>query len=66
MPNKAYAASVVAQVLKRNPKKWIWEGNKSWIVWFVDTFLPKGIWLLVMPRMFGLDRLKKLIAAKKT
>ena len=45
MPNEAYAESVVSKVTKPRPSVWIWEGNKSWAAWFMDTFLPKG-WMV--------------------
>jgi 1-acylglycerone phosphate reductase len=65
LSNAAYARSVVNKVLVRRPPDFIWEGNKSWVVWFVQSFLPFKIWSYVFPRMFGLDRLAKLIAAKR-
>ena len=45
MPNEAYAESVVSKVTEPRPSPWIWEGNKSWVVWFMDTLLPKG-WMV--------------------
>ncbi|KIM98646.1 hypothetical protein OIDMADRAFT_89605, partial [Oidiodendron maius Zn] len=33
MPNEAYAASVAKQILKKNPPKWFWQGNRAWIIW---------------------------------
>lgn len=45
MPNEAYARSVVRQVLGDKRKVTIWEGGKSWLVWFMTTFFPK--WVLV-------------------
>ena len=58
MPNEKYARSVVKQVLKRRPKKWVWEGNMSWVVWFASTFLPSGLMGFVLARMFNLWKLK--------
>lgn len=43
MPSEEYAKSVVAKVLKSNPPKWVWEGNKAWLVWFATSFFPKGL-----------------------
>ncbi|KAK7570192.1 short chain dehydrogenase/reductase [Phyllosticta citricarpa] len=43
MPNEEYAKSVVSKVLKRNPPKWVWEGNLAWVVWFATSFFPKGL-----------------------
>ncbi|KAI9700837.1 MAG: hypothetical protein M1836_002206 [Candelina mexicana] len=65
MPNDAYARSVVSQVLKSSPKKWIWEGNKAWLSWFVDSYLPKGVWDLIFRRMFSLWKLELSTDSKK-
>jgi hypothetical protein len=45
MPNDAYARAVVNHVIKRNPYSWIWKGNQSYLVWFLDTFFPREIWV---------------------
>ncbi|KAK5014452.1 NADPH-dependent 1-acyl dihydroxyacetone phosphate reductase [Cryomyces antarcticus] len=65
MPNEAYARSVVSQVLKPSPPKWVWEGNKAWLVWFIDAFLPKGFMDLVFTRMFNLWKLNDYTSMKK-
>ena len=41
--NEAYARRVVAQVLESPAKTHVWEGGKSWLVWFVTTFLPRSV-----------------------
>lgn len=43
MPNEKYAKSVVSQLLKKNPRKFVWEGAFSHIVWFMSTFFPHSI-----------------------
>ncbi|KAL5356218.1 short chain dehydrogenase/reductase [Aspergillus floccosus] len=71
MPNAAYAKSVVAQVLygsapwrwfwpwAQGRKSWIWEGNKSWVVWLVaGGWGWTGLFQRIMRRMFKLYRLK--------
>jgi len=66
MPNEAYAKSVVSHVLKSNPPRWVWEGNKAWSVWFVQRFLPFGtIMDFVLSRMFNLGKLKNTATSKK-
>ena len=45
IPNEQYARSVVSQVLRKPNRDIIWEGGKSWLVWFVYTFLPR--WVMV-------------------
>jgi 1-acylglycerone phosphate reductase len=42
MPTAAYAKSVVKQVTVPSPKKHIWEGRATWIVWIIDTFFSKS------------------------
>ncbi|EME89625.1 uncharacterized protein MYCFIDRAFT_63612 [Pseudocercospora fijiensis CIRAD86] len=58
VPNEEYARRVVGQLLTRPGKDRIWEGGKSWVVWFVYTFLPRWVMGAVMTRMFQLWRLK--------
>ena len=72
MPNEAYAESVVSQVLPgAGPwpwrwllsdarKRWIWEGNKSWLVYFLAggyTWTALGDWYFT--RLFQLGKLKR-------
>lgn len=45
MPNEAYAASVAQQILKKQPPKWFWQGNRAWIIWFLDRVFPRGVWV---------------------
>ncbi|OJJ55771.1 hypothetical protein ASPSYDRAFT_49002 [Aspergillus sydowii CBS 593.65] len=74
MSHTAYAQSVVAQVLygaapwrwiwpwARGRKSWIWEGNKSWLIWFLmGGWAWTGLAHAVMVRMFGLNTLKKAL-----
>ncbi|KAH8794844.1 hypothetical protein BGZ57DRAFT_810926 [Hyaloscypha finlandica] len=37
-----FAAGVVANALKKNPKVWYWRGTKTFITWLAVTFLPYG------------------------
>ncbi|TQB73164.1 hypothetical protein MPDQ_006081 [Monascus purpureus] len=65
MDTKKYAASVVQQVTRpgilarlfRN-RNWVWEGAKSWLVWFGLTFMPKNFFDYIMTRMFHLWKLR--------
>lgn len=74
MPHAAYARSVVSQVLygsapwrwiwpwAKGRKGWIWEGNKSWFIWLImGGWAWTGLSHFVMMRMFGLNRLKKIL-----
>lgn len=58
VPNEDYARRVVSQVLRKPGKERIWEGGKSWLVWFVSTFLPSWVLDAAMTRMFKLWRLR--------
>ncbi|KAB8258893.1 hypothetical protein BDV32DRAFT_150977 [Aspergillus pseudonomiae] len=73
MPHTAYAKSVVAQILygsapwrwlwpwAHGRKSWIWEGNKSWVVWFLSGgWAWTGIFHYAMTRMFKLYKLRKM------
>ncbi|KAF7116552.1 hypothetical protein CNMCM5793_005033 [Aspergillus hiratsukae] len=74
MPNAAYARSVVAQVLygsapwrwlwpwAKGRKSWIWEGNKSWLIWLLcGGWAWTGLFHRAMTRMFKLYKLKNAI-----
>ncbi|KAB8231042.1 SDR family oxidoreductase [Aspergillus alliaceus] len=73
MPHTAYARSVVAQILygsapwrwlwpwAQGRKSWIWEGNKSWIIWFLSGgWAWTGIFHYALARMFKLYKLREL------
>jgi len=45
MPNEKYAKSVVSQVLSGRHKRQFWEGSFSYIVWFLNTFMPAKIFV---------------------
>lgn len=70
MPNEEFAQSVVRQVLPGSGpwpwtwflrdarKRWIWEGNKSWVVWgFAGGWVWSGFWDWYFTRTFGLWKL---------
>ncbi|KAK5126707.1 hypothetical protein LTR85_009641 [Meristemomyces frigidus] len=59
IPNEQYAASVVRQVLTRPSKDTIWEGGKSWLVWFISSFFPRKVMDIAMTRMFSLNKLRQ-------
>jgi len=60
IPNEVYARSVVRQVLHRPSRDTIWEGGKSWLVWFISSFFPRRILDIAMSRMFHLWKLKRV------
>jgi 1-acylglycerone phosphate reductase len=45
MPTDQYARSVVSQLLPRRPKRLIWQGTGSTLIWIASTFLP--YWVMV-------------------
>lgn len=57
MPNDAYARSVVSQVLKTNPKFYVWEGAKVWLVWSMQAVMGKRFQNYAFYRMFNLWKL---------
>jgi 1-acylglycerone phosphate reductase len=74
MPHTAYARSVVTQVLygsapwrwlwpwAQGRKSWIWEGNKSWLIWLLcGGWAWTGLFHGAMTRMFKLYKLKNAI-----
>jgi 1-acylglycerone phosphate reductase len=62
MPTDAYARSVVSQLLQRHPKRLIWQGTGSTLIWIASTFLP--YWVMVscpwLSRLFLLSRITTL------
>ncbi|KAF7363985.1 Short chain dehydrogenase reductase [Mycena sanguinolenta] len=52
-PAGEYARIVVAETKKANPRGWLWAAHQSTVVWFIDTFLPRGFMTWMMARMFG-------------
>jgi len=61
MSNEVYAKGVVDGALARNgPKRTIWRGNKSWLIWFVRNWVGSWMFDRILPGMFGLVRLGKL------
>ncbi|KIW19804.1 hypothetical protein PV08_00379 [Exophiala spinifera] len=72
MSNEAYAASVVRQVLpgagpwpwrwflRDARKRWIWEGNKSWVVYFLaGGYTWSGFFDFYFTRLFELWKLNR-------
>ncbi|KAB8260289.1 short chain dehydrogenase/reductase [Aspergillus pseudonomiae] len=56
MKNEDYARSVVNRALHVNPPRWLWQGNKSWIIWFLDSFFPRSIWVRQVERSLRNDQ----------
>jgi 1-acylglycerone phosphate reductase len=47
-------------ILKDARKKWIWQGNKSWVVWTLSGgWLWSGFWDLYFTRAFGLWKIAR-------
>lgn len=65
METGVYAREVVRQALKGRPKKWFWWGNKAALIKFIDGWVGGWLFDLIMPGMFGLRRLKGILAARK-
>ncbi|KAF8900085.1 short chain dehydrogenase/reductase-like protein [Mucidula mucida] len=65
MSNTVYARSVVSQILKKNPPKWIWKGTSAWLVW-VLTFLPRGFMSWIFKDRFGIGKLRRYVRMGKT
>lgn len=67
MDTDVYAKGVVAEAVKAKwrRKKWVWKGNRSFLVWFLSSFVGDWVFDLVLPRMFGLDKLKRVFRRKR-
>ena len=67
MDTDAYAKSVVAEAVKAKwrRRKWVWRGNRSFLIWFLSSFVGGWVFDLALPRMFGLDKLKRIFRSKR-
>jgi 1-acylglycerone phosphate reductase len=67
MATEVYARGVVEEALKPvwRQRKWLWRGHMALAVWFASRVLGAWIFDLVLPRMFGLNRLKWLLRSKR-
>lgn len=45
-----YARAVVHESLKSSPRAWFWFGDSTWLVWMLDTFGWKTIWVKSEPK----------------
>lgn len=74
MDTQKYAASVVRQVTRRGMltkllslfmnSNWIYEGSKSWLVWFVQMFMPRDFfvsWIYILHRCLMVIRVMTLM-----
>jgi len=66
MSHDVYAKGVVAAALKPKPTKWLWRGNKTFLVWFLHRFFGIEVFDMIFPRMFGLDKLKAIVRSRAT
>ncbi|KAK0195943.1 NAD-P-binding protein [Armillaria mellea] len=50
-----FAKNVVQEALRASPRAWVWYGTKAWIVWALDTFLPRSAFDNMMKGWYGLE-----------
>ncbi|KAF2651943.1 NAD(P)-binding protein [Lophiostoma macrostomum CBS 122681] len=65
-----YAKSCVRHVLQGDgwllKKRWVWEGNLSWLVWFMWSWMPHSLFDYYFTWKFKLGRLQETAKNKKT
>lgn len=62
-----FAEQLVANALRKNPKKHHWIGDGAWSVWALSTFGWETVWDLALRGMFELGLVdKKIRAAQKS
>jgi len=66
MSHDVYAKGVVAAALKPKPTKWLWRGNRTLLIWFLQRFFGIEVFDRIFPRMFGLDKLKAIVRSRAT
>jgi len=64
-PTAEFAKAVVQKALLANPPTYFACGAKTWLVWFVKTFIPSWVVQWVLAGQYGLRRLGKERAARK-
>ncbi|KAF2185181.1 NAD(P)-binding protein [Zopfia rhizophila CBS 207.26] len=69
IPTEKYARSVVKQILRGDgwfsKLRWIWEGKRSFVVWFAQRFLFAGVFDYYFTHVFKLWKLKGAAEGKK-
>jgi len=65
MDTGVYASGVVREALRGRPKKWFWWGNRAAGVKFVTEWIGGWVFDLLLPRMFGLVRLKRMVQGRR-
>ncbi|KAJ7593188.1 hypothetical protein C8J56DRAFT_930571 [Mycena floridula] len=63
-PRHVAAKQIINETLKRNPKAWLWLGRNSWTCWFLSTFGGRRVFDRIVSRIFGLDRLARLLRSQ--
>lgn len=64
MDPQLYAKTIVDEALCRSPRRWIWEGQFSWVMWFFDAFLGRGILDWFLSKRFGLTEFGGLLSGR--
>ncbi|KAF7967464.1 hypothetical protein HWV62_34103 [Athelia sp. TMB] len=64
MDPRLYAKTVVDEALCKSPRKWIWEGQFSWVMWFCDAFLGRGFIDWFLSKRFGLSEFASLLRGR--
>lgn len=55
----------VVDAVVKGGQRTLWRGNKSWIVWFTRNWIGSWFFDLVLPGMFGLARLAKIVKERE-
>jgi 1-acylglycerone phosphate reductase len=68
MASELYARGVVSEALKPawRQKKWLWRGNRSSQIWFVQEWVGKWLFDLILPSMFGLNKLRDIVRTRRS
>jgi len=65
MPTDQYASRVVSEIMKTNPRAWLWVGQNALLVWFMDTFLGRTAFDYLMNKTFGMNEFADRISSGK-
>ncbi|KZV92777.1 NAD(P)-binding protein [Exidia glandulosa HHB12029] len=64
MPASQWAKATASAVLKTNSPRWFWKGTGASIVWFLSTFIPRGLMQTISSSMWGLNKLAQELKKK--
>ncbi|KII86990.1 hypothetical protein PLICRDRAFT_55875 [Plicaturopsis crispa FD-325 SS-3] len=64
-PADKFAKTVVSEALGSRPRAWLWAGNASWLLWFLNTFFGRRVFDSMLSKIFGLTEFSEMLKNAK-